>query len=163
MRYWLFLLASVLVFSALNFAIWRNERILTHGKPLLMELAPADPRSLMQGDYMRLEFKAPQALGRTKIEPDAGYLVFAPDAEGIGQLARYDNGDALAAGEMRLRYHRTAWGSVSLQPDSFMFQEGHAELFDAARYGIFKHDAAGNALLIGLADENKRQIVAPIE
>jgi len=34
------------------------ERILSDGRVLLLELAPVDPRSLMQGDYMALQFAA---------------------------------------------------------------------------------------------------------
>ena len=30
--------------------IWSNERILADGRVVLLELAPIDPRSLMQGD-----------------------------------------------------------------------------------------------------------------
>ena len=48
------LLALVVV----NHGIVKRERILAEGHPLLLELAPVDPRSLMQGDYMRLAYEA---------------------------------------------------------------------------------------------------------
>ena len=48
------LLALVVV----NHGVFRRERILADGRPLLLELAPVDPRALMQGDYMALRYAA---------------------------------------------------------------------------------------------------------
>jgi uncharacterized membrane-anchored protein len=161
MRYWCFLLFSIAVFAALNFSIWRNEQLLSYGYTMLLELAPADPRSLMQGDYMRLNYKTAQDMGRGDVKRDSGYLIIAQDnADGLGKFVRYDDGSPLNEGEMRLRYHRTAWGSVQIQPDSYMFQEGHAALYDQARYGVFAYDVSGKALLIGLMDAEKKKIDA---
>ena len=42
-----------------NVGIWQKEQLIAHGQPVFVELAPVDPRSLMQGDYMRLEFRVP--------------------------------------------------------------------------------------------------------
>lgn len=35
-----------------NGAIWQKEQLISTGRPIFLELAPVDPRSLMQGDYM---------------------------------------------------------------------------------------------------------------
>lgn len=48
------LLALVVV----NHGVVKRERILSDGRPLLLELAPVDPRALMQGDYMALRYAA---------------------------------------------------------------------------------------------------------
>lgn len=40
-----------------NFSIWRFENILQHGEKIVLRLAPLDPRSLMQGDYMVLNYE----------------------------------------------------------------------------------------------------------
>ena len=42
----------------INYGIAGREKILRDGRVLLLELAPVDPRSLMQGDYMTLSFDA---------------------------------------------------------------------------------------------------------
>ncbi|TCP95956.1 putative membrane protein [Cricetibacter osteomyelitidis] len=47
------------VFAALgiaNYAVVDNENVLNNGKPIILKLAPVDPRSLMQGDYMELNY-----------------------------------------------------------------------------------------------------------
>ena len=42
-----------------NAGIWQKETLIAEGKPIFVELGPVDPRSLMQGDYMRLAFRLP--------------------------------------------------------------------------------------------------------
>ena len=59
--------AGLLVLAAANWSILLRERLLTEGRVVLLELAPVDPRSLMQGDYMALRFKAANdALGEVR-------------------------------------------------------------------------------------------------
>ena len=48
------LLGAVLVLGGINVAIWQKQQTLSHGQLILLKLAPVDPRSLMQGDYMIL-------------------------------------------------------------------------------------------------------------
>lgn len=56
-RVWLAVLAGILVLIAVNVSIYQREQLLQHGRFVLLELAPVDPRSLMQGDYMALRFE----------------------------------------------------------------------------------------------------------
>ena len=48
----------LLALAVVNHGVFRRERILADGRPLLLELAPVDPRALMQGDYMALRYAA---------------------------------------------------------------------------------------------------------
>ncbi|MGL5293385.1 MAG: GDYXXLXY domain-containing protein, partial [Aeromonas sp.] len=48
------LITGLAILVAINIAVWHHERALSQGEVVLLELAPVDPRSLMQGDYMRL-------------------------------------------------------------------------------------------------------------
>lgn len=57
MRNTIMIIVSVFVFVALNYGIYEKETIAAQGTQVLLELAPVDPRSLMQGDYMRLRYK----------------------------------------------------------------------------------------------------------
>ena len=59
--------AGVLMLAAVNWGIYARERLLAGGRVVMLELAPVDPRSLMQGDYMALRFKAADdAFGRAR-------------------------------------------------------------------------------------------------
>ena len=66
-------LVGISILVAVNYAIWQKEQLLTHGKTVILALAPVDPRSLMQGDYMRLRFQAEQDMQR--------YLPYKKDSD----------------------------------------------------------------------------------
>ena len=46
------LVGLVLILAFFNWSVVQKEALLRDGTPLLIELAPVDPRSLIQGDYM---------------------------------------------------------------------------------------------------------------
>lgn len=61
MRHWRSILlwgGLLLALAVANHGIVKRERLLSDGRVLLLELAPVDPRSMMQGDYMALQFAA---------------------------------------------------------------------------------------------------------
>ena len=51
------IIAGLIVLILVNWSIAGKERHLKEGRIVYLELAPVDPRSLMQGDYMALNFK----------------------------------------------------------------------------------------------------------
>ena len=46
----------VTVLLAINVEIAGKERIVRNGETVLLRIAPRDPRSLLQGDYMALRY-----------------------------------------------------------------------------------------------------------
>lgn len=154
------LVALAVILLLLNYSIYEKEQIRSEGQDLLLELAPVDPRSLMQGDYMALRYAIErQAMPATEVE-DHGYIVVQPDAKRIAQFQRFDQGESLQENELKLRYH-LRHGRLVIVPHSFLFQEGHAQYYERARYGLFKVNAAGDSLLVGLADSEGQVIIPP--
>ena len=45
----------ILLLGYFNWSVYQKEQTLKEGQLVLLQLAPVDPRSLMQGDYMRLK------------------------------------------------------------------------------------------------------------
>ena len=149
------ILGAVLVLAAANYTIYDKEQLLAHGRVVLLQLAPVDPRSLMQGDYMALRFQAvidafPFDSRRTL--PADGRVVLALDERGVGKFMRIDNGQALAANEIAIRY-RLRDGQPKVATNAFFFQEGHADRYARARYGEFRVAADGDTILTGLRDD----------
>jgi uncharacterized membrane-anchored protein len=147
-------LGALLVLGAVNFSIVGKERIRRGGASVYLALAPVDPRSLMQGDYMALRFALAQDLergdARTGNAPREGETRWAPVALDAQQVARLAAGDAQPT--LKLRY-RIRGGHVWLGTNAFFFEEGSAERFGAARYGEFRVDRnTGEAVLVGLRD-----------
>lgn len=149
-------LFAVLVFAALGWNVWRSEALIASGEEVLLALAPVDPRSLMQGDYMRLGFD----MERTRIEvpPGGTTVVLALDAARIGRYARPASEGAPGPGEIAFAVARGSGGGIAVEPHSYLFQEGNADAFAKAKYGIFRVAPGGRHLLVGLADANARRI-----
>ncbi|MEE4163003.1 MAG: GDYXXLXY domain-containing protein [Woeseiaceae bacterium] len=151
-----------LVLGVANYTIWQKEHIRTGGREVLLELAPVDPRSLIQGDYMMLRYAPAVFPSREESGLDKGTLVVELDADGVGSFARIDDGTPLAPNEVRLRFRTVSqWGEYGIGAESFFFQEGHAEHYANARYGVLRVAESGDSVLVGLADENRALLEPP--
>jgi uncharacterized membrane-anchored protein len=139
----------VLVLGAVNWSIFAKERIKTGGERIYLALAPVDPRSLMQGDYMALRFAIAERIDATA----SGSAPLLVDSKGIATL----NPDSSAEG-LRIRY-RVRNGQVWLGTNAYFFEEGSAGSYAGARFGEFRIDrASGEAVLVGLADQDLRKL-----
>ena len=150
------LLGALAVLAVANIGIWQKESLIAHGQPVWIALAPVDPRSLMQGDYMRLNFLAFEQvrdLPHGMVGAQRPRLVGRRDARGVATFGRVYGGEALAPGEflMELTPNKGRWMLVS---DAWYFKEGEAARWSAAKYGEFRVAADGRALLVGLRGEN---------
>ncbi|MDY7092117.1 MAG: GDYXXLXY domain-containing protein [Acidobacteriota bacterium] len=148
------LVAGVLILAWINFTIWSHEQVVRHGETIFLELAPVDPRSPMQGDYMALAFKAVREAERAGLG-DGDRAILQLDEQGIGRFHRPDTGGDLDAGERRLQLHLRG-DRLGPGTNAFFFQEGHAGLYAGARYGELRLDADGKAYLVALRDEELR-------
>src|SRR5690606_23266865 len=141
---------TALILASLNYAIYAKEQMIAQGETVLLKLAPVDPRSLMQGDYMRLRY-AIESQNIAKDLPQehtSGMLVVRLDAHQVGEFVRFYDGEPLAENEKLIRFHRD-YGRVDIKPDSFFFQEGHADAYSRGEYGMFKFDGEGGGVLVG--------------
>ncbi|WP_235041517.1 GDYXXLXY domain-containing protein [Vreelandella profundi] len=147
----------LLVLAVINGAIWQKERHLALGEIVYLELAPVDPRSLMQGDYMALNFaitgRIQATLNHESNFPNArnGHVVVRLDDQYIAHFLRLDDGSPIGDQERRLQY-RLRNGHVRFATNAFFFQEGHAERYQPARYGQFRINDQGSPLLVALYD-----------
>jgi uncharacterized membrane-anchored protein len=151
MRKALLLLAGLVALIFVNYGVLQRERLLTEGRVVLLRLSPVDPRSLMQGDYMRLNFevadKAFPAFGPARTVD--GHIVVLLDPNGVGRFRRFADGRPLAPGEIALRY-RVRGGRPNFATDAYFFEEGRAEDLAAAAYGEFRVGSGGDMILTGL-------------
>lgn len=155
----LIVLNLVLLLGFFNWSVLEKEKTLAQGKLVLLELAPVDPRSLMQGDYMRLNYGISQVPETDKLA-SRGYVVVRVDANKVAHLVRYQQEKTpLAAGEQLIRYNKADW-AVHIGAESYFFEEGQGELFAEAAFGGLKVDEQGNCILMGLYTD-QRQLIKP--
>lgn len=144
---------GIVVLAAAHFSIYQRERLVRDGRVVLLELAPVDPRSLMQGDYMALRFAVANTafVGDARVQPRDGHLVLQVAENRVATFVRFDSATPLAANEVRMRY-RVRSGMPKFATNAFFFQEGDAERYVQARYGAFRVAADGEAILTELHD-----------
>lgn len=155
MRRTLLVATTLLLLLAVNYTIYQREHLLGNGRVILLELAPVDPRSLMQGDYMALRFQiANQAFAGQDLNTlDDGHLVAALDERGVATFSRFADATPIAKDEVLLRY-RIRNNRSKFATNAFFFQEGHAKDYETAKFGEFRVDADGEAILTRLRDKD---------
>ena len=156
---WIIILINLIILLGLfNNSIIKKETLLSDGKLILLELAPVDPRSLMQGDYMRLRYAISENINYDSISK-RGFCVVKLEETGIAKKVRIqDDRTPINEKEYLIEYTSKGWRGINIGAESFFFQEGEAEKYENAKYGGIKVDNQGNSLLIGLYDENRIKI-----
>jgi uncharacterized membrane-anchored protein len=145
----LLIVAAVLVLGLVNWSIFAKERIKTNGERIFLALAPVDPRSLMQGDYMALRFEIANDIPRDA----SGSVPLRLDSNGVATV----DSNSGATG-LRIRY-RIRNGQIWLGTNAYFFEEGTAQRYEGARFGEFRLDrASGEAVLVDLADKDLKSL-----
>lgn len=169
--------ALIGILLLINWSIWAKEQHLINGRIVYLELAPADPRSIMQGDFMRLRFKLAndvyRALSKSTehrpldhdVEAADGRVVVSIDDRSIATYKHLHQPESpqrfhnLSGDELYLRY-RVRNGAVQFTTDAYFFQEGQEPLYRSARYGKFRANNDGELLLTALYDESLKRLGA---
>lgn len=158
------LLGGLLVFGSVNLAIWQKQQTLSHGQLILLKLAPVDPRSLMQGDYMILRYDLADQLAEQintahAVLPPKGHLLIEYDTQHVVTQAQLYRGQPLLP-QQHLLHYRERHGQLWLGAESFFFQEGHAEAYQNAKYAALRVNTDGQSVLVALHDA-QRQLIRP--
>jgi uncharacterized membrane-anchored protein len=146
----IFWCATLGVFGVSNAMIAYKEALIRTGETIYLELAPVDPRSLMQGDYMALDYAIELDAGKFAEMQRRGQLVVKVDENGVAQVDRIYQGELLAENERLLRYRRDRRGRIQVGANAFFFQEGHADHYSRAKYGEYKLGPTGEVILVAL-------------
>jgi uncharacterized membrane-anchored protein len=164
----------VVVLCLVNWSIFIKERHLANGKVVYLELAPVDPRSLMQGDYMALRFaiatevyKALPKVHDSKrwrhdVATGDGSVVVTLDQQNVATFSCLENDQKLSENETLLSY-RVRNGTVKFATNAFFFQEGQAKTYEAARYGQFRVNDKGELLLTAMYDNDLNKLEQSIK
>lgn len=163
----------IVVLVAVNLGIKKYETHLVTAEKVLLPLAPVDPRSLMQGDYMALNYAISEQImaaiekqlatteDQQPIESlyslsQDGLVVIKKDTQGVGHFVRLvspseEDQLSLAKEELLLAY-RLRQGQLKIATNAFFFQEGQAAAFEQAKYGLFRVNDKGDPLLTDMVN-----------
>jgi uncharacterized membrane-anchored protein len=156
-KHWLIPINVLLVLVMLNKGISDKEQIMEKGKSIYLHLAPVDPRSLIQGDYMRLSFAVLDSVDK-RVLAKRGFCVLRTDEKGVVTAARFQQAqEPIYRGEYLMKY-TTGFNGIQVGAESYFFQEGKAERYSRAAYALIQIDARGNSLLRGFCDSTLTQL-----
>ncbi|VTU06988.1 Uncharacterized membrane-anchored protein [Actinobacillus indolicus] len=151
------LVTLILTLGIAQFTIHQNEDVLENGESIVLKLAPRDPRSIMQGDYMELHYEllnqVGNALPNEEMTNSKAYALLTLDEQRIATLCRIEfekpqHFDGCAQG-IYLPVTLNSYGDLSLPTQQFFFPEGKGEYFNQAEYGEYRFKE-GKALLLRL-------------
>lgn len=160
------LVGLVVILAIMMVNVAKYESHLASGNQVLLELAPVDPRGFMQGDYMTLRYTLEDdvlnefyKLNSSNLSTE-GYVIVTLDSHKVGKFTRLTEAkpDSLAPNEMAI-YFRIRNDTMKLATNAFFFQEGHAQAFEAAEYGLFRVNDKGEPLLTNMVNNKFEAII----
>ena len=155
----IFILNLLLFFAVFNWMVAEKEETIKSGTLVLLDLYPLDPRSLMQGDYMRLRYEMTRSWNREKDFASRGYCIVKQGENNIASYERLQsNNTNLAEGEVAIKYYGSS-RTIKIGAESFLFEEGQASTYDRAKYGGLRVAENGSAVLVGLYDASGQKII----
>lgn len=165
MRTLLIWIAAAYVFGSFYFMVEQKETLQRNGQTVYLALAPRDPRSLLQGDYMELSYAITNDMNHLQLDaspsqvPPSGTMVISIDDQNVGKLVRLYHGEALAPHEHLLKFHHQSW-YVVIGAERYFIPEGSGDTFDKATFGELKLAPDGTPLLVALCDKDRQPISA---
>jgi uncharacterized membrane-anchored protein len=152
---WTIIFATLITLVGLfAFSLMQKESLLKNGKTVFLRLAPVDPRSLMQGDFMALnidEIAKNQSTATTK----QGFLILKLDQKSIGVFVRWQPTlTELPSDEVAIHYNKDINSAIKIGAESFFFQEGHGDKYAEAKFAAMKVNKQGEGVLEDLYNEN---------
>lgn len=159
-RRWVYVTFALVLLqlAALSLQIGKSEWTLAHGQTIKLELAPRDPRSLLQGDYVELRYaiSSPDALAeglaRSYRYKEKVSVVLYPAPSGVYEYRRlYAKGEPLQPGEVVINGKWNGYNGLVYGIESYFVPEGTGlEVERTAKFAEVKVAAGGDALLVRL-------------
>lgn len=151
---------SIILFVAI---ILRYEHHLGQAQSIYAELKPVDPRSLLQGDYMVLNYDLNlHDMSEQDIKNKSsliGYVYLDAHRRIIKtnlDFTRFNEGEK--AIKLVLKNPNNQLDSLYPAANSFLFSEGLATCYNDAEYAHLRVNSNGKALLVGLVDQNLKSL-----
>lgn len=161
----------IALLGAVNYKVQQFEDVLATGKPVVLKIAPADPRSLMQGDYMVLNYAILSDLQQSQFSSESnettGIDELSPSGKKAYILVHLDKNHVATLCEAQseiptdfkhctpnvylpIRYK--GW-SPELPSQDYFFAEGKGEYYAQSEYAEYRFKD-GILLLARLLDKD---------
>ncbi|MEH7238401.1 GDYXXLXY domain-containing protein [Bacillus sp. JJ1562] len=147
-------LILLLQLGFVGYQVGGNESLLKNGKEITLELAPVDPRSMLQGDYVILRYEIAEVHELKNVQTgNRVYILAKKDKDGVYQREKILNSIEpkkyqLAEDEVLIAGKYNGYNEVILGIESYFVKEGTGlELQQNAKRAKVRVAKNGNALL----------------
>ncbi|MCA1030892.1 GDYXXLXY domain-containing protein [Bacillus timonensis] len=155
-KQWLLIAGVILLQLAFSsYQVSSNEYLIKNGKEIKLELAPVDPRSLLQGDYVILRYEIGQIELKDTHSSHPVYLLLKKDNDGIYRTLKvYTNKEnaldvKLESDEAIIAGTYNGYDNIVFGIESYFVKEGTGlDLQREAKYATVIVNKKGDAILI---------------
>ena len=166
----LLIINIVILFVVIGFSANKEEGYKKLDSYFYLELAPVDPRSLLQGDYMTLNYditdKAQEIIfsgiydskdeNNKFLDMRKGYIVVSLDENKVAKFVKLSKEKTDEKDLLFIAFKSDGF-NININANSYLFQEGTGDKYENARYS--KVVLIGNNLrLIDLRDKDFKEI-----
>ena len=166
----LLIINIVILFVVTGFSANKEEGYKKSDSYFYLELAPVDPRSLLQGDYMTLNYdiidKAQEIIfngiydskneNNEFLDMRKGYIVVSLDENKVAKFVKLSK-EKTDEKDLLFIAYKTDGFNVNINANSYLFQEGTGNKYQDARYS--KVVLVGDKLrLVDLRDKDFKEI-----
>ena len=166
----LLIINIVILFVVTGFSANKEEGYKKSNSYFYLELAPVDPRSLLQGDYMTLNYditdKAQEIIfngiydskdeNNKFLDMRKGYIVVSLDENKVAKFVKLSKEKTDEKDLLFIAFKSDGF-NVNINANSYLFQEGTGDKYENARYS--KVVLVDNKLrLIDLRDKDFKEI-----
>ncbi|WP_077617151.1 GDYXXLXY domain-containing protein [Bacillus sinesaloumensis] len=144
----------LLQLTFVGYQIISNESLLKNGTEITLELAPVDPRSMLQGDYVILRYEIAEVNELNNVHSENRvYILAKKDEDGVYQREEIltsiePTQYKLAEDEVLIAGKYNGYNAIILGIESFFVKEGTGlDLQRDAKYAKVKVAKNGNSLL----------------
>ncbi|WP_171051012.1 GDYXXLXY domain-containing protein [Bacillus sp. BHET2] len=148
----------------IGYQVYSNESLLQNGETVILDLQPVDPRSLLQGDYVELNYAISQLEGTSIDDNGPITIVLRQNAQGIHEYAgvnkfkgkwnsHYDKkpGDVLLNGKVTSSWNNSA--KITYGIEHFFIPEGTGmDVEGNVKAAVVKVSDKGNGILVRLRE-----------
>ena len=135
----------LLLMLAFGYSVIKEERNLKQ-ETFYIKTVPVDPRSLIQGDYMILNYDITESARKEARGLRKGYIRVRINDLKVAEFVRVDN-------EISIQFHQNN-STMDIGVNSYLFQEGTGNRFQKAQYAEVIELKNGELRLKHLLDRN---------
>ena len=148
------------VLTSVNMKMMQYNAVLNEGESVILEIEPIDPRSLLQGDYMVLNYTILNNIERQDDFPKKFYALIQRNEQGIVDICRMSDTVPTdfsgCAPNVYLPLKTDGW-QTRLPSQDYFFPSGKEKYYSTAAYAEYRFKD-GVLLLARLLDEHLKPL-----